>query len=135
MGACLLLRRKVLDTVGLLDEEYFIYSEEVDLCYRIQKAGWDLFWVPQAQVIHFGGQSTQQASEEMFLRLYQGKVIFFRKHSSRWNVGLYKLVLFVAAALRLLLTPIVFLETESRRKTHLHLAKNYWRLITHLRAM
>jgi GT2 family glycosyltransferase len=135
MGACLLLRRKVFDTVGLLDEEYFIYSEEVDLCYRIKKAGWDLYWVPEAQVIHFGGQSTSQASEEMFLRLYQGKVIFFRKHTTKLKVGFYKLVLLSAAVIRLLFTPFVCLEPAPKRKKHLQLAKNYWRLVTRLPAL
>ena len=70
LGACLLLRRTVLDQIGLMDESYFIYSEEVDLCYRVQQAGWHLYWVPQAQVIHYGGQSTQQVAAEMFMRLY-----------------------------------------------------------------
>src|ERR1041385_437718 len=50
MGACLLLRKEVLDQVGFLDEHYFIYSEEVDLCYRIQHTGWRIYWVPQAEV-------------------------------------------------------------------------------------
>ena len=77
MGACLLLRKGVLDQVGLLDEDYFIYSEEVDLCYRFQRAGWRLHWVPQAQVVHFGGQSTQQAPIEMFLNLYTARLNIF----------------------------------------------------------
>ena len=80
MGACLLVRKEVLDQVGFLDEDYFIYSEEVDLCYRIQHGGWRLFWVPQAEMVHFGGQSTQQVPSEMFLNLYHGKIKYFRKH-------------------------------------------------------
>lgn len=135
MGACLLLRHEVLDAVGLLDEEYFIYSEEVDLCYRVQDAGWELYWVPQAQVIHFGGQSTQQVAGEMFLRLYQGKVMFYRKHSSKATVSIYKLILYVAAALRLFLTPFAFLEPAPRKNNHLQLARNYWQLITRISAM
>jgi len=73
-GACLLLKKEVLDQVGFLDEDYFIYSEEVDLCYRIQRAGWRLYWFPQANVVHFGGQSTRQVPTEMFLNLYQSKI-------------------------------------------------------------
>ena len=53
MGACLMLRREALDRVGLLDEDYFMYSEEVDLCYRVQRAGWRLYWIPQARIVHY----------------------------------------------------------------------------------
>lgn len=60
MGACFLIRRKVLNQVGLLDEEFFVYSEEVDLCTRIRNYGWRITWVPTVKVVHLGGQSTQQ---------------------------------------------------------------------------
>jgi GT2 family glycosyltransferase len=59
-GDCLMLRKTALNQVGLLDERFFIYSEDVDLCYRLQRASWGLYWVPLAQVIHYGGQSTRQ---------------------------------------------------------------------------
>jgi N-acetylglucosaminyl-diphospho-decaprenol L-rhamnosyltransferase len=135
MGACLLLRREVLDEVGFLDEDYFIYSEEVDLCYRIQRAGWRLFWVPQAEVVHFGGQSTQQAPTEMFLNLYHGKIKYFRKHNG-WSAGqIYKLILMFAALSRLILAPFVFFEHSSRRQKHLTLVDRYRRLILALPRM
>ncbi|UCG25837.1 MAG: glycosyltransferase family 2 protein [Chloroflexota bacterium] len=62
MGACMLIRKSVLESIGLMDQGYFMYSEEVDLCYRIRRAGWRIYWVPQAKVVHFGGQSTQQVA-------------------------------------------------------------------------
>ncbi len=135
LGACLLLRHEVLDRVGLLDEDYFMYSEEVDLCHRVKSAGWDLFWVPQAQVIHLGGQSTRQVSEMMFLRLYQAKLIYFRKQHGRWQALLYKLILMAAASYRLLLTPLVWLQKPSKRQAVLSLAGNYQRLLLRLPGM
>jgi N-acetylglucosaminyl-diphospho-decaprenol L-rhamnosyltransferase len=78
-GACLLLRRAALDQVGLLDESYFLYSEEVDLCHRLAQAGWELWWVPQATVVHHQAQSTRQAAERMYLQLYRSKVQFYHK--------------------------------------------------------
>jgi N-acetylglucosaminyl-diphospho-decaprenol L-rhamnosyltransferase len=135
MGACLLLRREVLDGVGLLDEDYFVYSEEVDLCYRIQRAGWRLFWVPQAEVVHFGGQSTQQAPTEMFLNLYHGKIKYFRKHYGWAAAQIYKLILRIAALARLMLAPFVIFEHASRRQKHLTLVDRYWRLILALPRM
>ena len=135
MGACLLVRKQVLDQVGLLDDDYFIYSEEVDLCYRIQRAGWRMYWVPQAEVVHFGGQSTQQVPTEMFLNLYHSKIKYFRKHYGWPSVQLYKLILRFAALSRLILAPFVIFERSSRREQHLTLVDRYWRLVLALPGM
>jgi GT2 family glycosyltransferase len=135
LGACLILRHQTLDQVGLLDEDYFMYSEEVDLCHRIMAAGWELYWVPQAQVIHLGGQSTGQASEAMFLRLYQAKLIYFRKQHGRWQALLYKLIIMMAALFRLILTPLAWLQKPPKRQAILSLAGNYQRLLMHLPGM
>lgn len=129
MGACFLVRRKVLDQVGLLDGDFFVYSEEVDLCTRIREFGWRLIWLPTAEVIHFGGQSTQQVSQEMFLQLYQGKVQYFRKHHSTPEVWLYKFVLLLATLARLMLTPFAYLESYSKNSELLELLKNYRQLL------
>jgi hypothetical protein len=135
MGACFLLRKEVLDQVGFLDEDYFMYSEEIDLCYRIQRAGWRLFWVPQAEVVHFGGQSTQQVPTEMFLNLYRGKIKYFRKHNGWLAAQIYKLILMIAALSRLVLSPFVFFEHSSRRQKHLTLVDRYRRLVLALPGM
>ena len=135
LGACVLLRKDVLVQVGLLDEDYFMYSEEVDLCYRIQRAGWRLFWVPQAEVIHFGGQSTQQVPTQMFLNLYHGKIKYFRKHYGWLATQIYKLILMIAALSRLILAPFVFIERSSLRQKHLTLVERYRRLVQALPGM
>lgn len=135
IGACLLVRKDVLNHVGFLDEDYFMYSEEVDLCYRIQRAGWRLFWVPQSEVIHFGGQSTQQIPTEMFLNLYQSKIKYFRKNYGWSAAQIYKLILRFAALSRLILTPFAIFEHSSRRQKHLTLVNRYLRLILALPRM
>ncbi len=135
LGACLFLQRYALDQVGLLDEEYFIYSEEVDLCHRLQSMGWELYWVPQAEVVHLGGQSTRQVSEAMFLRLYQAKLIYFRKQHGRRQAFLYKLIIMAAALFRLMLTPLAWLEQPSKRQVLLSMAGNYQRLLLRLPGM
>jgi N-acetylglucosaminyl-diphospho-decaprenol L-rhamnosyltransferase len=78
-GACLFLRREALAQVGVLDERYFVYTEEVDLCYRLAQAGWELWWVPQAAVVHHNGQSTRQVAAQMYVQLYRSKVQFYHK--------------------------------------------------------
>jgi GT2 family glycosyltransferase len=128
-GACMILRRAALEEVGLLDEDYFIYSEEVDLCYRLLLAGWGIWWVPQAIVTHLGGQSTRQTAAAMFLRLYQGKVVYFRKNHGPGAARLYKLLLLAAGIGRLLVSPLAWFSGPAERRQRIALAGNYRQLI------
>jgi GT2 family glycosyltransferase len=134
-GACLILRRAALDQIGLLDERFFMYSEEVDLCQRLRRQGWSIWWVPGARVLHHGGQSTRQVAETMFLRLYQGKILYFRKHGGASAARRYKLILSVAALGRLLISPLARLEPLPRRKRHQTLAGYYEHLLRALPGM
>jgi GT2 family glycosyltransferase len=99
-GACLLLRREAVEGTGMFDEDYFIYSEEIDLCDRLKNDGWEIHWVPEAVVSHLGGQSTRQVADRMFIELYRNKVKFFRKRRGQVSAWLYKLVLLQAALAR-----------------------------------
>lgn len=128
-GACLLLRREALGDEELLDPRYFMYSEEVDLCYRIRRRGWQIYWVPTAQVIHYGGQSTRQAATAMFLRLYEGKILYFRKLHGPTAALLYKLILLAAALARLIVSPLAWLQPASRRRLNLTRAGQYVQLL------
>ena len=131
-GACLILRRRALDEVGLLDEDYFIYSEEVDLCDRLRARGWQIWWVPQAEVVHYGGQSTGQVAPSMFVHLYGSKVLYFRKRRGKLSARIYQGILLITALARLLLTPLAYLEPAPRRQRHLALAGDYARLLRSL---
>lgn len=128
-GAALLVRRAVLDQIGCFDTSYFMYTEEVDLCQRMRRAGWAIFFVPAAVVVHHGGQSTCQAALPMFLQLYHSKILYFRKHHGAGATALYKLILFGATLLRLVMTPFAWLERPERRRRHLTLANHYRRLV------
>jgi N-acetylglucosaminyl-diphospho-decaprenol L-rhamnosyltransferase len=77
-SACLMLRRAALDRVGLLDEEYFIYGDEADLQHRLKKASWQMFYLPHATTIHYGGRSmTRWGRRKM---VYRGHMLFFQKN-------------------------------------------------------
>lgn len=80
LGAALLVRRSVLDEVGLLDEGYFMFSEEVDLAKRVKTAGGKVYALGGARIVHLGQQSTRQASGAMKAELFRSKVRYFRKH-------------------------------------------------------
>jgi GT2 family glycosyltransferase len=131
-GACLALRSAALDEVGLLDEGYFMYTEEVDLCHRLRKAGWALSWVPQAEVIHYGGQSTRQLPSEMFIHLYRSKIQFFRKNRGRLASWIYKTILFSSALSRLMVSPFTRWEDPVKRDRYRTLARHYRRLVSAL---
>jgi GT2 family glycosyltransferase len=129
-GASLLFRKAALDEVGLLDESFFVYTEEVDLNYRLKKAGWKNVFVPASEVVHYGGQSTRQNKTEMFLALYKTKIQFFRKHYGAMKTNLYKFILFETSLIRIFIGKIlnVFQSTTDRQM----LIKNYTNLIKNL---
>jgi len=123
-GACLLVRRAALQQVGLLDERYFIYSEEMDLCLRLARAGWKLFWVPAARVVHHGGASTRQAAESMYLELYRSKLQFQEKFFGRWGALRFKLLVGLAYLPRWVAATVGSLLDRSlalRARTYRHL--------------
>lgn len=128
-GAALIVRATVLDQVGPLDEGYFMYSEEVDWCTRIRRSGWQIYWVPAARIIHYGGQSSRQIADAMFLQLYRGKVQYFHKHGGQVKTGVYKLVLACATLARIAASPLALMEPEPARKQHLNLARQYRMLL------
>ena len=78
-GACLLARRQAIDAVGGMDEGYFMYSEEVDWCMAMRKAGWQVWYQPDAEIIHHGGASSRNRRPEREADLYRSRVRFFRK--------------------------------------------------------
>ena len=78
-GAFCLLRHKALDEIGLLDEDFFMYGEDIDLSFRLLKGGWQNWYLPY-DVIHYKGESTQKSSFRYVHVFYQAMLIFFRKH-------------------------------------------------------
>jgi N-acetylglucosaminyl-diphospho-decaprenol L-rhamnosyltransferase len=80
MGACLLVRRQAADTVGLFDEDFFMFSEETDWCYRFRQAGWNVLFYPGAEFVHVGGATTAQNWGPMYREQLRGHLRFFAKH-------------------------------------------------------
>jgi N-acetylglucosaminyl-diphospho-decaprenol L-rhamnosyltransferase len=79
-GAYMLVRRAAMAEVGLLDESYFMYMEDLDWCYRFRQRGWRIFYVPDGTVIHLKGQSSSQNSEAMIRAFFDSMVLFCEKH-------------------------------------------------------
>ena len=80
VGACLLVRRQAFEQVGGLDEGFFMYSEELDWCWRIKAAGWEIVYLPTASIIHHEGKSSEQVVAARHVYFQSSKVRYFRKH-------------------------------------------------------
>jgi len=79
-GACMLVRRETIEDVGLLDEGFFIYCEDVDWCRRMRQRGWKLYYAPQSHITHHKGESSKKSSDQMIRVYYQSLRYFYRKH-------------------------------------------------------
>lgn len=79
-GAALMVRQEILSQVGLMDEQFYMYYDDIDWCYRIKKRGWKIYLIPLAQIIHYGGQSAGLNMAEMRIQGYKSRHKFFRKH-------------------------------------------------------
>ncbi len=84
-GAYCMLRRQALDEIGLLDEDFFMYGEDIDLSYRLLKGGWQNWYLP-FDIIHYKGESTHKTSFQYVHVFYQAMLIFFRKHYGHLSI-------------------------------------------------
>jgi GT2 family glycosyltransferase len=103
-GAFFMLRRKALDQVGFLDEDFFMYGEDIDLSYRLLKGGWENWYQP-SDIVHFKGESTQKSTFRYVHVFYQAMLIFFRKHYGHQSIFFtvpVKLAIYFRAAFALI---------------------------------
>lgn len=87
-GAYMLMRKDLLDKIGYLDETFFMYGEDIDLSWRIIKAGFKNYYFPETRIIHYKGESTKKTSVNYVLTFYQAMIIFSRKHFTGSNANL-----------------------------------------------
>ncbi|HEY4611363.1 MAG TPA: glycosyltransferase family 2 protein, partial [Bacteroidota bacterium] len=92
-GSFMMLRRDVYERVGGLDEDFFMYGEDLDWCYRVQQAGWKIFYVPTTRIIHYKGESTKRSSIDEIKTFYEAMYLFVQKHF-RSSVLLFVLLQF-----------------------------------------
>lgn len=146
MGAAMMVRRSVIDKVGFMDENFFMYFEEIDLCYRIKEAGWRIVFLPSAVITHLGGRSSSQVPLKRIMML-TSLIAFFRKHRGRFAAGLFTIIFKAGVILRNICHLIIGLFTfviafarfdqkrkkKAKEKVILHtllLSKYLWRIIT-----
>ncbi len=99
-GAFMLLRKATLDKVGMLDEDFFMYGEDIDLSYRITRGGFKNYYFPDTRIIHYKGESTKKSSINYVFVFYNAMVIFARKHFSAQHANLFSFLINIAIYVR-----------------------------------
>ena len=130
VGAALGLRREAFVEVDGFDERFFMYSEEVDLCYRLQRAGWEVHFTPQAEVMHIGGASTKQRPVDMEVERYAATRRFYELHYPLWARYALTLLMTYRMSHNLVRDTIRFRATRERaRQAQLAVDLAVWRRV------
>lgn len=125
IGAAMLARREVIDTVGLLDEGFFVYAEETDWCRRMHQTGWQVAFTPDATVVHYGGQSSMGMKNRQFVEFTRNQMRYIIKHHGALGGVVYRVSMIIGAGLRITLWGIASLARPSKRATVLL----WWRIL------
>jgi GT2 family glycosyltransferase len=130
-GACLMVRAENFKQVGGFSSDYFMYAEEVDLCYAIRRAGWRVVYVADVHVVHFGGQSTKKRGDSFADVMMRDSVFtFLLKHRGRCHASLYRFGLFISAVLRLsiliTLVPFTVVSNPMISRRNIFRASSKW---------
>lgn len=122
-SACLLLKREALDQVGLLDEDYFIYSDETDLQYRLKSAGWKVYYLPNVTTVHYGGGSMDRWRRRKMV--YRGKMLFFRKNYGSQRTWALRVMLAVLSLGKMVVWATLFVFPQRRDLARKELHSNF----------
>jgi GT2 family glycosyltransferase len=99
-GAFMMLRKEVIETLGSFDEKFFMYGEDIDLSYRIQKGGYKNYYIADTEIIHFKGESTRRGSLNYVLMFYKAMSIFVKKHYGGTKAKIFNAALHIAIWMR-----------------------------------
>jgi GT2 family glycosyltransferase len=103
-GSCMLIRREVIDDIGYLDERFFAYQEDADYCFRVRQAGWKVFYVPSAKIIHFGGMGGSHVQPyRSILAWHRSYWLFYRKNLAKNYFFFFNWLYYLAMGVKLLL--------------------------------
>lgn len=130
VGASMMVRRTAFEEVGLLDERYFMYTEEVDWCHRIHNAGWDVYIVPSARIVHVDGGSSGPIAADKLLWLSRGRLRFLSAIRPSWMIRLTHFGLRLIGAAKTLAWLAIGIASVGMRERASLKARANWRLAT-----
>lgn len=125
IGACCLIRREIIDTIGHFDEGFFLYAEETDWMKRMHDAGWHVAFTPKAEVLHLGGASGQTLPDRVFTEFNRGQEHYIRKHHGPLAVILLRALKLTGALIRI---PIFSLRRMAKRNKAADVTL-WWRIL------
>lgn len=103
-GAFLMIRRKVVDNIGMLDERFFMYGEELDWCLRTKKAGWKVMYYPDAEIIHYKGECSKTNSRKATFEFYRSMYLFHKKHFADNYNPIINIIIYAVILLKALMS-------------------------------
>ena len=107
VGAFMMVRREVIEQVGLLDEDFFMYGEDIDWCYRIKQAGWRIVYYPKTKIIHYKGGSSKKKNTKIIYEFHKAMYLFFEKHyKDRYSI-LLRYVVYLGIFSKMLLSFVI----------------------------
>ncbi len=112
LGATMMIRREVIQQTGLFDEQYFMYCEEIDWSMRIRRAGWEIYTVPAARVIHLAGQSTGQIRAQSVLNLWRSRFRLYQKFYSPFKLRLARALIRLGMRRQVMLAHRAYAENQ-----------------------
>jgi len=119
-GACLMVKKLVVDQIGLLDENFPLFFNDVDWCYKIKKAGWKIFYYPDAKMVHYGGGSfvSKDIKDKInwSLTSYRGLEKFFVKYNRPLTAKVAKLVILIDSAIKFPVWGLIYLFSKNKRE-------------------
>ena len=124
-GCFMLVRQEAIQKVRMMDERYFMYTEETDWCYRFKKAGWRIMFTPSAEIIHYGGQTTKKMADKLHLQLYGSKLIFMKLHGNGLRFHCVRLLIALFFLLRVPYWLFISLFSRSKEKSAFRTAVTY----------
>lgn len=101
-GAFLMIRKNVINEIGILDEDFFMYGEELDLCFRAKKAGWSVMYYPHAEIIHYKGECSKFNSRRATLEFYRAMYLFHKKHFAKRHSIIINSIIYIGIFLKAL---------------------------------
>jgi len=133
IGACMLVRKEAITQVGMLDEDYFFFMEETDWCFRMHKAGWKVYHLPEIKVYHLQGQSKEKDPSKAWIEYYRSSYIFFKKHRSIFYYFTLRILRVFKLIINLSLVLLGFIATLGldrglKRRLHIYRDLLLWHL-------
>lgn len=103
VGAFMMVRREVIEEVGMLDEQFFMYGEDLDWCYRIKKTGWEIWYYPKTFIIHYKGASSQKKKWRMIYEFHRAMILYYQKHYAENSNAVLNAMVYLGILTRYLL--------------------------------